>query len=409
MLRAVIHASEVLVGDGVRMKDGRKIVEGDLGAIRDGAVVYSFKKAKGREIPGEIKWVGRTADLPGKYSRVPKTDLKNRFTVVPGFIDCHTHLVFAGNRAEEFALRCGGTSYEEIARRGGGILTTVNATRSATLEELVELGKKRVEEAASYGVRTIEVKSGYGLSAGAELKQLEAVKALQELYPEMTLVPTFLGAHAFPKDRSRKEYLDEIVDVMLPQVAKRKLAQACDVFVDQGYFTIAEARRILAKAKRLGLKTKVHADELANTESAAFAASIDALSADHLLQVSAKGIRALAKSDTVAVILPGTAFYLKASHAPARELIDAGATVAISTDFNPGTCMTLNLPAVLTIAALYLGMTRAELFASVTYSAAKALGLHGRKGTLEPGMDADLAILPFKSFEECYYRFAWSS
>ena len=224
----------------------------------------------------------------------------------------------------------------------------------------------------------------------------------------MTIKATFLGAHDFPKDRTRAEYLSDLIVEILPEVSKRKLADACDVFIDEGFYTLAEGRKILEQAKSLGMQIKVHADELANTESAGLAAELGALSADHLLRISADGINKLAGSETVAVLLPSTAFYLKAAHAPARALIAAGARVAISTDFNPGTSMTLSLPATLTIAALYLGMTRAELFASVTYNAACALGLQARKGSLVIGLDADFSILPFQKFEEIYYRFAWS-
>jgi imidazolonepropionase len=195
---------------------------------------------------------------------------------------------------------------------------------------------------------------------------------------------------------------------MLPEVASKKLADACDVFIDQGYFTVEEGQELLKKAKALRLKVKVHADELADTGSAALAAELQAMSADHLLKISNDGVEKLAASETVAVLLPGTAFYLKAPHAPARKLLAAGACVALSTDFNPGTCMCASLPTIMTIAALYLGMTRAEILAAVTYNAAKALGLEGQKGTLEPGRDADFAVLPFARFEETYYRFAWS-
>jgi imidazolonepropionase len=223
----------------------------------------------------------------------------------------------------------------------------------------------------------------------------------------MTFSTTFLGAHAFPKDRTREEYMRDLLEKMLPTVVRKKLADACDVFVDEGYFTVDQARELLKKAKSLGLQIKIHADEFGNTESAALAADLGCLSADHLLRVSDRGISKLAASQTVGVLLPGTAFYLKAPHAPARKLIDAGVCVALSTDFNPGSCMTLNLPAIMTIAALYLGMSRAEIFASVTYNGAKALGLQARKGTLSEGMDADFSILPVARFEEIYYRFAW--
>jgi len=408
MFRTVIHAREILTGQGIRKKDGRRVTEDDLGVISDGAIVYRVKKVGGVEVPDRIEWVGPTDQLPARYSRVRQKDLKQKFSIIPGMIDCHTHLIFAGDRSEEFALRCGGATYDQISKRGGGILTTVRATRSASITELERLAIRRVKEFVSYGVRTIEIKSGYGLSADSELKILEVIPRLRQRFPRLTFTATFLGAHAYPSDRDRDEYLREVCEVMLPQVAQRKLADSCDVFIDEGYFSIKDGMKILKTAKGLGLKTKVHADELVGTGSAELAAKVGALSADHLLKISDAGIKKLARSNTVAVLLPGTAFYLKANHAPARKLIDAGAAVAISTDFNPGTSMCLSLPAVMTIAALYLGMTRSELFASVTYNGAKALGLETRKGTIEPGMDADFVVLPFARFEELYYRFAWA-
>jgi imidazolonepropionase len=416
-VHVLLHASEVLTGVGVAEKRGRRPVEEDLGRIEDGGVAYSVKTVpyvdpitgkKGMKVVADkILWVGKSDDLPAEYKNGPIFDLDRKNAVIPGLIDCHTHLVFAGNRAGEFAERCGGASYAEIAARGGGIQTTVNATREATEDELFKLGRARIEEAHRFGVRTIEVKSGYGLTLESELKILRVVKKLSEATPEMTIVPTFLGAHAFPKETTREAYLKDLTENQIPAVKKENLASSCDVFIDEGYFTVEEARKILDCAKTHGLKTKIHGDELSNTESANFAASIGALSVDHLLRVSDSGIQSLAASETTAVLLPGTAFYLKAEHAPARKLIDAGARVAISTDFNPGTSVTLNLPAVLTIAALYLGMTRAELFSAVTFNAACALGLEKSKGTLETGKDADFFVLPYPSFEELYYRFAW--
>ncbi len=411
------HASELLTGVGVRIKDGRRPLEADLGRIEDGAMAYSVKTvayfdfATGKKgmkvVADQVVWIGKSDALPAEYAECPIFDLDGKNAVMPGLVDCHTHLVFAGDRAGEFAARCGGATYAEIAAGGGGIQTTVRATRDASEGELFRLARARIEEAHRYGIRTIEVKSGYGLSEEAELKVLRVVRRLQEATPEMTIVPTFLGAHDFPKEVSRADYLENLIAAQLPAVAREGLAEACDVFIDEGFYTVEEGRKILAAAKALGLKTKIHADELGNTESAALAAELGALSADHLLKVSDTGIRALAASETTAVLLPGTAFYLKAPHAPARKLLDAGVRVAISTDFNPGTSMTLNLPAVLTIAALYLGMSRAELFASVTYNSARALDLHSRKGTLEVGKDADFFVLPFRRFEELYYRFAW--
>jgi imidazolonepropionase len=416
-VHVLLHASELLTGAGVRRKDGRHPGEDDLDRIEDGALAYSVKTVphqdsttgkKGMKVVADkVLWTGKSDALPSEYANVPIFDLDGKNAVIPGLIDCHTHLVFAGDRAGEFAARCGGASYAEIAAKGGGIQTTVRATREASEDDLFRLGRARIEEAHRYGTRTIEVKSGYGLSKEAELKVLRVIRRLQEATPELTIVPTFLGAHDFPRDVSRADYLDDLVKNQLPAVAREKLAEACDVFIDQGFYSIEEGRKILAAAKALGLKTKIHADELADTDAAALAVELGALSADHLLKISEAGIQALAGSETTAVLLPGTAFYLKAPHAPARRLIEAGARVAISTDFNPGTSMTLNLPAVLTVAALYLEMTRAELFSAVTYNAARALDLHDRKGTLEPGKDADFFVLPFRKFEEIYYRFAW--
>jgi imidazolonepropionase len=395
MAKAFVHASRVYTGEGIRKKDGRKVTDDDLGVIEDGAVVFE---------PGKkILWVGKTEDLPKKFKSAKKTDLKNKKCVVPGFVDCHTHLVFAGDRAEEFALRCGGMSYEEIARRGGGIVRTVEATRQVSEKDLLSLAVARVKQMADFGVRTIEIKSGYGLSVDAELKSLKVAQTLKKKFPELTFQVTFLGAHAFPKDQAREAYLDSVINTMLPKVARAKLADACDVFVDAGYFTNAEGRRILSAAQALGLKIKIHADELGNTESAALAAELGCLSADHLLKISDSGISALAASDTVGVLLPGTAFYLKAPYAPARKILEAGACVAISTDYNPGTCPIPSLPFMMALSALYMGMTRAEIFAAVTYNAAKALGLQGRKGTLEAGRDADVVALPCDRFERLYY------
>lgn len=407
--RALIHASELFTGSGIRKKDGRRVGDEDLGRIADGALVYSLRRVGKVEIPYRIEWVGKSDALPRKWTRIQKEDLNQKQAVVAGFVDCHNHLIFAGDRSEEFALRCGGATYEEIAARGGGIQTTVRATREATSRELEKLAVARLQELYAYGVRTVEVKSGYGLSIESEMKLLEVIPRLRKRFPKMTLTATFLGAHAFPKEVSRQEYLKILADEMLPEVAKRKLADCCDIFVDQGYFTVAEACVLLGKAKALGLNIKIHADELGNTESASLAADLGALSADHLLQISDQSIQKLAHSNTVAVLLPGTAFYLKMPYAPARKLINAGAAVALATDFNPGTCMCLSLPTIMTLAALYLGMTRAEILAAVTYSGAKALGLHSHKGTLEVGMDADFTVLPFPRFEECYYRFAWSA
>jgi imidazolonepropionase len=397
-LQSFIHASRIYTGKNISVKNGRHLLPEDVSIIEDGAIVFDSKK---------IIWVGNTAELPAKYKKIKSTNLKNKKAIIPGLIDSHTHLVFAGSRAQEFARRCAGTTYQQIASEGGGILTTVNATRAASVEELFETALKRALIAYRFGVRTIECKSGYGLDHETEIKCLTVVQHLKKALPQMTFVSTYLGAHALPVDQKRSHYLKEMLSKTLPHVASKKLAEFCDVFIDDGYYHLDEGERILRTAKKLGLKLKIHADELTNTEAAKLAVKLHAHSADHLLKVSEKGIRALAKSDTIATLLPGTAFYLKEKHAPARQLLDAGTRVAIATDFNPGSCYSLNLPLMMHLSALYLQMNPAEILASVTFNAAAALGLSSRKGALIPGFDSDFIVLPYENFEEMYYRMGW--
>jgi imidazolonepropionase len=392
------HATFVYTGENITQKDGRHLQNSDISAIEDGAVVFDSKK---------ILWVGKTEELPAKYKKLKTTDLKNKKAIMPGLIDSHTHLVFAGTRANEFARRCGGTSYQEIANEGGGILTTVNATRDASIEKLFELAIKRALIAYKFGVRTMECKSGYGLDHETEIKCLTVVKHLRKALPQMTFVSTYLGAHAFPHDQKRSRYIDDILHRTLPLVAEKQLAEFCDVFIDKGYYSITEGERILRTAKKLGLKLKIHADELTNTESAKLACKLQAHSADHLLKISEKGIASLAVGNTIATLLPGTAFYLKENYAPARKILDAGGRVAVATDFNPGSCYSLNLPLMMNLSALYMQMNMAEIFASVTSNAAAALGLESKKGSVLVGFDSDFVVLPYERFEEMYYRMGW--
>jgi imidazolonepropionase len=408
-LRAIVHASELYTGEGYIKKNGRRLSDSDMGKIPDGALVYSVKNVGALEVPDTIHWVGASRDLPSKYAKVRAISLKGQRCVTAGFVDCHTHLVFSGDRSEEFALRCGGMSYAQIAAQGGGIQTTVKATRAATLKDLLELASKRVEEAMRLGTRVIEIKSGYGLDSETEIKQLKVARELKKRFPQLEFSTTYLGAHAVPSGQSRQAYVDDLIKKELPTLAKNRLADACDIFVDSGYFESSDAERLLLAAKKLGLGVKIHADELGNTESAALAARLKAWSADHLLCISKKGIQELARSETVAVLLPTTAFYLKASHAPARKLLDAGAQVALASDFNPGTSMTLNLPFALTLGALYLGMSRSELLAAVTFNAACALRKQEQLGTLTVGKRALFTVHPFARFEELYYRFGWQN
>lgn len=401
---AYLHASELLTGAGIRRKGGRHPQEEDLGRIVDGALVVQTT-TRG---PDKILWVGKTSDLPKKFNKGKRVNLGHKHAVVPAFSDCHTHLVFAGDRSDEFAARCAGATYQQIAARGGGIQKTVRATRSASEKTLFDLAAERLAEIASYGVRAVEIKSGYGLTAESEIKSLRVIQALQKKNPKLSIEATFLGAHAFPTEVRREDYLKLLVAKLLPEVAKKKLASACDVFVDEGYFTVEEARELLGTANKLGLAMKIHADELGTTDATVLACELGALSADHLLKISDRGIDALAKSNTVGVLLPGTAYYLKTNQAPAREILNRGGRVALSTDMNPGTCMTTSLPFIMNLAALYLGMTRAEIFAAVTYNAAQALGRQEAWGTLEAGRTGYVGVMPFERFEDAYYRVAWA-
>jgi imidazolonepropionase len=408
MIRVLTHASQLMTGEGFVSADGRRPTESHLGLIEDGAIVYELRRTHGHVVPGEIKWVGKTSDLPKKYLKAKSKSLKGRKAITAGWVDCHNHLVFGGDRSNEFARRCAGESYEEIAKKGGGIVSTIQPTRDLSEKALYSSAKKRLAEARDYGVRTLEMKSGYGLSVEAELKLLRVANRLKKENPDLNFQITFLGAHAVPPGANLDQYFQEVLDEQLPAVVDSGLADACDIFIDRGYFTREQGQSLLSRAKEMGLKVKVHADELVDTDSARLAVELGALSADHLLQISDRGIDSMAKSDTVAVLLPGTAYYIKADYAPARRLIDSGAAVAISTDFNPGSSTMNSLPFIMNLSALYMGMSRAEILAGVTYSAAKALGMHHEIGALTPGRQAQLTVLPFETFEEAYYRVGWS-
>lgn len=326
--------------------------------------------------------------------------------VTPGLVDPHTHAVFAGNRVGEFLARARGEQYS-----GSGILATVRATRQAHEEELVRAAKPKLLRMLAQGVTTVEVKSGYGLTLTDELKMLRAVRALAQELP-LTIVPTFMGAHAFPLEVSRDEYVRLLVEEMIPAVAKEDLARFCDVFCDRGFYTVDEARTILLSAREHGLGLKVHADELAPAGAAELAGELGAISAEHLLHVSEEGIEALARAGTAAVLLPGTAFVLDEPYPPARKLREAGVVVALGTDFNPGSCPLGSLPFVLSLAVLKLGLTPAEALAAATLNAAAALGLARELGSVELGKRADLVVWDAGSHEEIPYwmgqNLAWA-
>lgn len=331
--------------------------------------------------------------------------------VTPGLVDPHTHLVFAGNRANEFLLRCQGKTYAEIAGLGGGIVASMNATRMATLDELVRLGLTRLKRMLISGTTSCEVKTGYGLDMDSELRMLEAIHKLAGLQP-VELVATFMPAHAVAPGVERAAYVEQIVNKMLPAVAEKYAPDQLpfsDVFCDEGYFTLEDTRRIFEASKKLGIPCKVHADEFANLGATALAVEFSAASADHLLAVSDREIDLLADCHTVAVLLPGTSFYLNLKeHAPARKMIDRGVAVALGSDFNPGSCHIFSLPLIWGLACLHLKMTPEEALVALTTNAAFAIGIGQKVGQIKPGYQADLVIFDLPSLEEIPYNLGWN-
>lgn len=403
----VVGAAEVATLAG-GIHRGRS--QGELGAL-------SAADAGGPEAPGApavAAWEGRIVAVGGReeverrlageglpLERFARLDAGGGL-VTPGLVDPHTHLCFAGSRERELVLRQGGAGYLEILAAGGGILSTVSATRAASLDELLAHGRRWLDEMLAHGVTTVEAKSGYGLDLPTELKLVEAAHRLGAEGP-IDVLPTFLGAHAVPPEyRSRPDgteaYVRSVIEEQLPGIAAQGRARFCDVFCEAGVFSADQSRRILEAGRRLGLVPRLHADELAPSGGAELAAEIGALSADHLAAPSDEGVAALAAAadaghPVVATLLPTTTWFLMTDHvAPARRLIDAGVPVALGTDFNPGTSPTASLPLAMTVACLSLRMSPAETLAAVTVNAAHALGLGDEIGSLEPGKAADLVV-----------------
>ena len=399
------------IGSLVTMSPG-KGREGELGVI------------KNAEVDVEDGRIGRIAPSPRPSpTRGEGVVDAAGGVVIPGLIDCHTHLVHAGTRVNEFAMRARGATYEEIAKAGGGIMSTVRATREASEDELFELAKGRAQEALGYGITTLEVKSGYGLDLETEIKMLRVVKRLGKELP-IEFVPTFL-AHAVPKDLSflrkqesrlctrdphfrgddRGSYIQYITTNILPTVAKERLAKFCDVFVENIAFTKKEAEEMLQAAAKLGLRAKLHADQLSRNGGAGLAARLKAVSADHLENVSPKDMKAMARSGTVAVLIPSSTFFIGGKYAPARALMKAGVDVALSTDYNPGTSPILNLWLAATMAIAQMKLTPEEAYRGITINAARALGLGDTHGSIEVGKSGDIVILDTKNEFDPFYRF----
>jgi imidazolonepropionase len=363
-------------------------------ALRDPAVREQVALAASA---GRITWIGPEANVAPEVVLAPEATTIDAAgaAVVPGFVDAHTHLAFAGDRDEEIRLRLAGATYAEIAAAGGGIVKTVTATRAASRATLTALVLSRLDEMLVCGTTTAEVKSGYGLETRAEIRSLEAIRDAAAQHP-VTVVPTFLGAHEVPVEHrgDRSRYLDLLTSEMLPAVAEGRLAEFCDVFCEEGVFTVAESRRILGAALDRGLRLRVHADELVHTGGAELAAEMGASSADHLVFVSDAGMKALAESRCVATLLPTAAFYLRLPRfAPARRLVEAGAAIALASDVNPGGGLSPALPFALALGSFAMGLSLEEALAAVTVNPAYSLGRLHDVGSLEVGKRADLVVL----------------
>ncbi|MFC1529462.1 imidazolonepropionase [Gemmatimonadota bacterium] len=368
---------------------------GDPGLERSTFIPELIPDAALASAEGELLYVGPEdgLDKAVEYSDAIVVDASGGL-VTPGLIDCHTHLVFAGSRQDEYALRSVGVGYQEIAAAGGGIRASVRRFRESDSVEVIEQAAVRLQAMALTGTTTVEIKSGYGLSLASELKALTIIDELDGEVP-LRVVPTFMGAHEVPDEYQddREAYIDLIINEMLPIVEEQAIARYCDVFCETGVFSAAEAERILKAGQQHGLQARIHSDEFDAIGGTEMAARIGALSADHLAAVTPAGIAALAASQTVGVLLPGTTVFLgKEKHAPARDLLDAGVTVAIATDFNPGSSTFLSLPLMTTFACSLLGMHPAEALQAVTANAARALGFSDQIGQLKVGMAADFVL-----------------
>ncbi len=392
----IVNAAELVTlnGDSQRPRTGKQMSE--LNIIRDGGLAIK---------DGRILAVGKSAEVRNnvKAESVISADGK---TVLPGLVDAHTHLVFAGSREDEFQMRVEGAYYLEILSAGGGILRTVRDTRKASLDKLVEVGLKTLDSMLECGTTTVEAKSGYGLETKDELKILEAVKRLNQLHT-VDVVPTFLGAHAVPHEfkGNTQGYVGSVCDDMIPKVAEKGFAEFCDVFCEKGVFNLEQTRRILLAGKAVGLRPKVHADEMSTFGGAELAADVGAVSADHLLFSSDEGLRAMAEKGVVAVLLPAAAFSLmNGKFADARRMIDVGVSVALGSDFNPS-CWALNMQLVIGFACHFMRLTPAEAITAATINAAHAVGRASEVGSLEVGKKADVLILDASGHKNLGYRF----
>jgi len=394
---AVLHISQLVTLAGPkRPRTGRELSE--LAIIRDGGMLIR---------DGKIDIVGPSTEIEKKADGAEIIDADGKI-VLPGFVDAHTHLVFAGNRLDDFERRARGDTYEQIATAGGGIWSTVEKTRAASESDLLVQARKHADWFLRCGTTTVESKSGYGLTLEDELKILRVMRRLNQETP-LEILPTFLGAHAVPRKMQADEYVDLIVNEMLPRVASDSLAEFCDVFCERGYFDIEQSRSILSAGKTLGLNLRVHADQLSNSGAARLSAELKATTADHLEKTDEEGIAALKSAGVQPVLLPGSVYALGSTCYPrAREMIEAGLAIVIATDFNPGSSPTPSLPMILSLACTQMKMSPAEAISASTINAAYSLGRGDRIGSLEPGKLANFAIFDCEDYRELAYWFGVS-
>ena len=391
------NASELVTCKGKSPKHGKDM--SDIGMINNGCIVI---------VDDIITDVGTTDEVLKKYNEneYKVIDASNK-AVLPGFIDSHTHFIFGGYRADEFSWRLRGDNYMSIMERGGGITSSVRATRNTSLDEFIKVGKKRLDKMMAMGVTTVEGKSGYGLDYETEIRQLEAMKELNKIHP-LDIVATFLGPHSVLPEYKGKEddFLDIMINDVLPVVVDKDLAEFADIFCEKNVFSVEQSRRFLNEAKCAGLKLKIHADEMVQLGGTELAVELSSVSADHLLQASDEGIKQLASSEVIATLLPATAFCLKEEYARGRYMIDSGCAVALATDFNPGSCFTNSIPLVIALAALHMNMSIEEIISALTINAAAAVGRNDIIGSIEIGKKADIIILEYPSIHFLPYHAA---
>jgi imidazolonepropionase len=401
MERLIIkNASELVSPSGYKAKAGVEM--SDLHVIKNGEVIVE---------DGLIVAVGNTYDLVSAELEKNSTviDATGK-TVLPGFVDSHTHFIFGGERSEEYMWRLQGQDYMSIMQQGGGIINSVKATRGTSESELIELGRKRLESMLRYGVTTVEGKSGYGLDLETELKQLKVMKSLNEGQP-VDIVSTFMGAHSVPLEYKGRadDYINYIIEEVLPKIEGEKLAEFCDVFCEANVFSIDQSRKLLLAAKSLGFKLKIHADEIVALGGAGLAAEVGAVSADHLLMASDAGLMAMKAAGTVATLLPATAFSLREPFARARYMIDSGLAVALATDFNPGSCFTESIPLIIALSTLQMKMSIEEVITALTLNGAAALGRADKIGSIDLGKVGDLVIHNCPSYKFLAYHIAYNN